>query len=70
VAKRRHIDRPVQKCIMLPESVVAAVEKRISDPLLDRAPHGAWSRLVGGLLQEWLRRNSQETSPNVPLDFP
>lgn len=67
MAKRAHVDRPVQKCIMLPESIVTAVEQRISDPLTERPPHGAWGRLVGGLLQEWLRRNSQGTSPpHVP----
>ena len=48
-------DRPVEKKLSLPTSVVSRVEEQLRDPLTQRAPHGAWARLITLLLIGWLR---------------
>jgi hypothetical protein len=54
MGKRSHIDRPVEKKISIPQSVVKAVEVHLLDPLTEQPAHGAWARLVTQLLQRWL----------------
>lgn len=49
-------DRPVEKHIPLPTSLVAEVELRLFSELEGKVPHGAWSGLVIRLLQEWVAR--------------
>lgn len=49
-------DRPVEKHIPLPTSLVAEVELRLFSELEGKVPHGAWSGLVIQLLQEWVAR--------------
>lgn len=54
MAKRLHIDRPVEKRVSIPQSVVTRVDAILADPLSDKPTHGAWAKLVTGLLQQWL----------------
>jgi len=50
------IDRPVEKTLSIPSSVIKRVNAQLTDRLSDKLPHGAWSRLVSGLLEEWLTK--------------
>ena len=52
----RKTDRPVEKTICLPQSVVARVDLELYSELEGKVPFGAWQRLVEGLLQDWVKR--------------
>lgn len=56
-------DRPVEKHLPLPTSLVAEVELRLYSELEGKVPHGAWSKLITQLLQEWVAR---VPVPNAP----
>lgn len=45
------IDRPVEKKISIPTSLVAQVELELWSPLEGKVPHGKWSELVCDLLR-------------------
>lgn len=47
-------DRPVEKNISLPSSIVSLVDAQLADRLTNRPPHGAYSKLVTALLRAWL----------------
>ena len=47
-------DKPVEKCISLPSSIVSLVDAQLADRLTNRPPHGAYSKLVTALLRAWL----------------
>lgn len=50
---KRH-DRPIEKAINLPESIVEQVDVSVRDPLTGKPAFGAWSELVSSLLEGWL----------------
>lgn len=52
--------RPVEKSISLPEDLVAKVDLLLYSEFEQRVPHGAWARLVNGLLTDWLAMNAKE----------
>lgn len=52
--KPPRVDRPVNKNLSLPTSVIAAVELRLYSEVEQRVPHGMLSTLVTGLLKQWL----------------
>ena len=45
-------DRPVEKNLSLPASIVARIDLELYSPLEGRVPFGAWRDLVTRLLQE------------------
>lgn len=49
------IDRPSRLEVTIPESISAKVRIELFSGLEGRVPHGAWSRLITGLLTEWLQ---------------
>lgn len=49
-------DRPIEKSVNLPESIVAQVEIHLFSELEGKVPFGAWSELMKGLLKEWLEK--------------
>lgn len=49
-----NVDRPVEKNISIPESLHTRVELLLFSEIEGRVPHGAWSRLVQGLLRAHL----------------
>ncbi len=73
--KKKYADRPVDWKISIPESLAATVSLILSDPLTGRPKHGARSRIIVGLLREWLEaqkksgiRLSGETPEPLPED--
>lgn len=48
--------RPVQKCISLPEDIVAAIDLELYSEIDGKVPFGAWQGLVERLLREELAR--------------
>lgn len=52
--------RPAGKNLQLPSDLVAKVDLALWSDLEGRVPHGAWARLVNGLLQEWLAKQAKE----------
>lgn len=56
MARPAKLDRPVEKSISLPQSLHTRIELLLFSDLEGRVPHGAWSRLVEGLLRAHLER--------------
>ena len=54
MARRKKIDRPVEKTICLPESLVARVDLQLYSELEGKVPFGAWQKLVTNLLENYL----------------
>jgi len=52
--KKKLLDPPVEWKLSLPQSVTAPVSLLLSNPLTGLPKHGARSRLVTRLLQDWL----------------
>ena len=52
--KKPHADPPVEWKISIPQSIAAPVELILSDPLTGKPKHGARSRLLAELLNNWL----------------
>lgn len=50
------LDRPVEKSISIPGSIHTRLELLLFSELEGRVPHGAWSKLVEGLLRDYLER--------------
>ena len=63
MSKPRLIDRPQQKCLQLPSSLVTAVDLQLYSAIDGRVPQGAWNRLVGGLLKDWLHQQHPTAFP-------
>lgn len=58
--KPPRVDRPVEKKLSLPQSLVAQVELQLFSELEGKVPFGAWSKLIEQLLGDWLARNQSE----------
>ena len=54
--KPKQVDRPIEKTLSLPTSVVTRVELELYSSLEGKVPHGAWSKLVTQLLREHFAR--------------
>ena len=51
--KRKAVDRPIEKKINLPTSLVAQVELQVLFSDVEQCvPHGAWSKYVQGLIRQ------------------
>lgn len=59
MAKPRLIDRPLQKCLQLPTSLVTAVDLQLYSDIQGRVPQGEWNILVAGLLRAWLASQTE-----------
>ena len=59
MAKPARIDRPVEKSLSLPTSLVAKIELRLYSELEKRVPHGAFSKFVIQCVEEYLRREEE-----------
>lgn len=58
----RKVDRPVEKSISLPESLVVQVELELWSDLEGKVPFGAWQRYVAGLIHiDMIRRAAART---------
>lgn len=55
-----------QWSIMIPIDLAFQVENALMDPVTKRAKHAARSRLIQGLLYEWLKQ--QGINPLIPTD--
>lgn len=49
-------DRPVEKTISLPESIVSRVDLELYSELEGRVPFGAWQRFIVGLIEDHFAR--------------
>jgi hypothetical protein len=66
VGKPANVIPPVEKKLSLPSNLVADVELQLFSELEGRVPHGAWSRLITGLLQQWLDTIPKELRNDNP----
>jgi hypothetical protein len=55
----KRADRPVEKTINLPLSVVAKVDLILWSELEEKVPHGAWAGYVRALIEQDLERRAQ-----------
>lgn len=53
-------DRPVEKAINLPQSLVAKVDLLLWSPLEGKVPHGAWAGYVKGLIEADIERRAHD----------
>lgn len=51
MARPKLINRPREKTLSLPETLVEKVDKLLFSELESRVPHGAWSRYVTNLIE-------------------
>lgn len=51
MARPKKTDRPVEKNISLPQSIVVRVELELFSELEGRVPFGAWQRYIVGLIE-------------------
>jgi hypothetical protein len=56
MARPRKTDRPIEKNISLPQSIVVRVELELFSTLEGRVPFGAWQRYIVSLIEADLRR--------------
>lgn len=56
-------DRPVEKHLTIPTSLVAEVELRLYSDLEGKVPHGAWAKLIEELLREFVKRTPVTNAP-------
>ena len=49
------VQRPVEKTVSLPVAVVMEVDLYLFSELEGKVPHGAWSRLVTRLLEDYIK---------------
>ena len=61
--KHKRKDRPVEKMVNFPQSVVDRVNEQLKDPLTGRPSYGAWSHLIVSLLNKWLAGEVKVTIP-------
>ena len=52
MGRPKKTDRPVEKNISLPLTIVARVDLKLYSELEERVPHGAWSRYITGLIKK------------------
>lgn len=52
-------DKPYEKKISLPSSLVARVDLELFSALEQRVPHGAWTRYVAQLIEADLKARNQ-----------
>lgn len=59
VGRKPLADKPIEKALSLPSSIVAEIELRLYDPSTGKAKYGAFAQLVERLLREWLQKGGQ-----------
>ena len=60
MARPKKTDRPIEKNISLPSSVVARVELELFSELEGRVPFGAWQRYIVGLIEADMAKRSPQ----------
>ena len=61
MARPKKTDRPIEKNISLPQSIVARVELELFSELEGRVPFGAWQRYIVGLIEaDMLKRGVKQ----------
>lgn len=56
MARPKKTDRPIEKNISLPQSIVARVELELFSELEGKVPFGAWQRYIVGLIEADMQR--------------
>jgi hypothetical protein len=64
--RHKKVDRPVEKRISFPTSLVARVELELYSELEGRVPMGAWQRFLIGLIEERFRRQDAAAATPAP----
>ena len=62
MARPKKTDRPVEKNISLPQSVVVRVELELFSELEGKVPFGAWQRYILRLVEADLSRRDAKSS--------
>jgi hypothetical protein len=60
--KPKRIDRPVEKTVSLPQTVVTRVDLELFSAIDGKVPFGAWAGLIEGLLLEWLEKVGKQAA--------
>lgn len=59
MGRAKKTDRPIEKNISLPQSIVVRVELELFSALEGKVPFGAWQRYIVGLIQADLVRKEK-----------
>ena len=60
MARPRKTDRPIEKNISLPQSVVVKVELELFSALEGKVPFGAWQRYIVRLIEADLAKREEQ----------
>ena len=60
MARPKKTDRPVEKNISLPQSIVVRVELELFSELEGRVPFGAWQRYIVGLIEADMQKRESK----------
>ena len=63
MARPKKTDRPVEKNISLPQSVVVRVELELFSELEGKVPFGAWQRYIVRLVEADLAKREAKATP-------
>lgn len=66
MARPKKIDRPVEKRVMLAESLVARVELELYSDLEGKVPFAAWQKFLTELIEERLAKLAQARAKGKP----
>lgn len=58
----KRIDRPVEKHVCLPTSLVAKVELELYSELESKVPFGAWQKFLVGLVEAHFAKQEKQTA--------
>lgn len=59
MARPRKTDRPIEKNISLPQSIVIRVELELFSELEGRVPFGAWQKYIVGLIEADMAKKAE-----------
>lgn len=59
MGRAKKTDRPIEKNISLPQSIVVRVELELFSVLEGKVPFGAWQKYIVGLIQADLARKEK-----------
>ena len=59
MARPKNVDKPIEKSVNLPTSIVARVDLKLMSVLEGKVPHGAWARYIRNLINADLAKDAR-----------
>lgn len=62
MARPKRVDRPIEKSICFPQSLVARVDLELYSELEGRVPFGAWQKFLTSLIETYFKQKAQQNA--------